>query len=384
MRGCVLKRGNKWAIVVDLPRSGDDPRRQKWLSGYATKRNAERDRPRVLSEIYGGTFVEATDMTLAEYLRHWLSAYASVNVAGRTLQSHTQIIERGIIPELGHVPLSRLSPVAIQTFYSKRLRCGGRKGRPLSPRTVLHSHRVLHEALRHAVKWEMLSRNPADCVEPPRPKASVVTPLDEDECNRLLAAVRGTDYDMPVFLAIWTGMRRGEILALRWADIDLKRGVAAVTRSLQQTAAGLSFKEPKSAKGRRQLALSPDTVAALKSHRVRQAKQRLLLGEGYAKGDLVCPRGDGTPVRPDTFTGSFRGYVSRRGFTKLRFHDLRHTHASLLLKANVHPKIVSERLGHATIGITLDTYSHLLPGMQQEAALTIDAALAAVGNGAQR
>ena len=378
MQGSVRKRGRKWALIVDVPRVADEPRRQKWFSGYSTRREAERDLARILSEMYGGTYVEASTLTLAEYLRYWLDAYASVNVAGKTLEVYTQIIEKGIIPALGCVPLAKLAPVAIQTFYSKRLNSGGREGKALSPRTVLHDHRVLHEALRHAVKWEMLSRNPTDAVEPPRPKAAVVHPLDEKGCNALIREVKGTDYEMPVFLAIWTGMRRGEILALRWSDVDLIRGVAMVTRSLQQTKAGLSFKEPKSAKGRRQLALSPETVTELKAHWTRQAKLRLLLGPGYDNGDLVCPRADGQPVKPDTFTVCFKGFISKRGFPSLRFHDLRHTHASLLLKANIHPKIVSERLGHATIGITLDTYSHLMPGMQEQAALSIDAALAAV------
>jgi len=170
-------------------------------------------------------------------------------------------------------------------------------------------------------------------------------------------------------------MRRGEILALRWSDVDFERGVAMVTRTLQQTGEGLSFKVPKSAKSRRQIALSPETVAILRSYKAKQAAKRLLLGEGYADLDLICARPDGSPVKPDGFTASFKGFVSRRGMTTLRFHDLRHTHASLLLKGNIHPKIASERLGHATIGITLDTYSHLMPGMQEEAARSIDSVL---------
>lgn len=379
MAGCTRRRGNKWVIIVDLPRGEGEPRRQKWFSGYDTKREAKRDLARIQAEIYSGMFVEVTNMNVAEYLRHWLIAYASVNVSAKTLEGYTQLVEQRIIPELGNVPLSRLTPVAIQTFYSKQLTSGGRKSRPLSARTVLHTHRVFREALRHAVKWEMLSRNPADSVEPPRPRATVVAPLDEEACHRLTQAVCGTEYEMPVLLALRTGMRRGEIFALRWADVDLTRCVAQVTRSLQQTKSGLSFKEPKSAKGRRQLALSPETVTALKAHKARQAAQRLLLGGGYAEGDLVCARFDGTPVRPNTFSGAFKSYVARRGFTTMRFHDLRHTHASLLLKGNIHPKVVSERLGHATIGITLDTYSHLLPGMQEVAALSIDAALASAG-----
>jgi integrase len=366
-------------VIADLPRVGDQPRRQKWFSGYKTKHAAERDLARIMCEMYDGTFIEPATTTLAEYLRYWLDAYAAVNVSAKTLERYREIIERGVIPALGHVKLCGVSPSAIQSFYSKQLLSGGMRGGPLSARTVLHYHRVLHEALRHAVKWQLLARNPADAVEPPRPRSVVVHALDESECASLLRAVRATRYELPVFLAIYTGMRRGEILALRWAEVDLGRGVAMVTRTLQQTAEGLSFKEPKSAKSRRQIALSPETVSKLKSHKARQAQQRLLLGPTYADEDLVCAQASGAPIKPDGFTASFKTFVSRRGLKTLRFHDLRHTHASLLLKGNIHPKIVSERLGHATIGITLDTYSHLMPGMQEEAARSIDRALAAVG-----
>jgi integrase len=377
-RGTVRKRGKKWAVITDVPRLGSEPRRQKWFSGYATKKDAERDLSRIMAEMFGGTFVEPSAMTLCEYLRHWLEAYASINVSAKTLERYREIIERAIIPALGHVKLTAVAPAAIQTFYSRQMAAGGMRGGKLSARTVLHYHRILHEALRHAVKWQMLSRNPTESVEPPRPKAVVIKPLDESGCDSLMRAVRGTGYELPVFLAIWTGMRRGEILALRWSDVDFERRVAMVTRTLQQTGEGLSFKEPKSAKSRRQIALSPETVTMLKSHKAIQARRRLLLGEGYADLDLICARGDGSPIKPDGFTASFKGFVSRRGMKTLHFHDLRHTHASLLLKGNIHPKIVSERLGHATIGITLDTYSHLMPGMQEEAARSIDSALSAV------
>ena len=377
-RGTVRRRGKKWIIIADAPRVADEPRRQKTFSGYRTKSDAERDLARIMSEMYGGSFIEPSSMTLCEYLRYWLDAYASVNVSAKTLERYREIIERAIIPVLGHVKLTKLSPGAIQVFYSTQMTSGGMRGGPLSARTVLHYHRVLHEALRHAVKWQMLSRSPADAVEPPRAKGVVVRPLDERECDSLMRAVKSTAYELPVFLAIWTGMRRGEILALRWSDIDLDRGLATVTRTLQQTAEGISFKEPKSSKSRRQIALSPETVLMLKAHKARQATTRLLLGADYGGEDLICARADGTPWKPDGFTASFKGFVSRRGMKTLRFHDLRHTHASLLLKGNIHPKIVSERLGHATIGITLDTYSHLMPGMQEEAARSIDSVLAAV------
>jgi integrase len=205
--------------------------------------------------------------------------------------------------------------------------------------------------------------------------------LDETQTARLLSAARGTRLYVPIVLAIGTGMRRGEILAVRWRDADLVKGTLSVTQSLEQTAGNLRFKAPKTAKGRRVIALPSLVVDELVRHKGEQAQQRLLLGPGYQDCGLVVARADGSPVKPDRFTQEFLDLIRNHNLPRVRFHDLRHSHASQLFKQGVHPKIVSERLGHSTIGITLDTYSHLLPGMQEEAAERFDVALrAAMGN----
>ena len=202
--------------------------------------------------------------------------------------------------------------------------------------------------------------------------------LDDAATAKLLRAATGSRLAIPVTLAVATGLRRGEILALRWKDVDLERASLAVRQSLEQTRSRLcSFKQPKTTKGRRVVALPALAVDALRQHKIEQAKMKLALGGAYEDHDLVCARDDGRPWPPDAFSTAFGGLVRRSEVPAIRFHDLRHTHATQLLRQGVHPKIVSERLGHSTVGITLDVYSHVLPGMQEEAALRTDEALRA-------
>ena len=201
--------------------------------------------------------------------------------------------------------------------------------------------------------------------------------LDEKEMAALLKLVQGTRLYMPILLGVSGGMRRGEILALRWQDLDLETGRAVICRSLEQTREGLRFKLPKTDRGRRTVVLPSFTCDTLRTHRVEQAKNRLALGPAYHDRDLICPREDGSPWPPDMLSTAFAALVRRSGLSHVRFHDLRHTHATQLLKQGVHPKIVSERLGHSNIGITLDTYSHVLPGMQEDAMAVFDGSLRA-------
>jgi integrase len=223
------------------------------------------------------------------------------------------------------------------------------------------------------VRWLLVARNIAEAVEPPRPAHRKMRALDEGQTAAVLGALRSTPLALPVLLAVTTGMRRGEILGLRWQDVDLDGGVVTVQQALEETRAGVRWKQPKTARGRRLVTLPTVAVEALRRYR----EQRELAGPTRPEG-LAVTCGDGHPWRPDEFTRAFARAVRRAGLGPMRFHDLRHTHATLLLRQGVHPKIVSERLGHSTVGITLDTYSHVLPGMQEEAARKLDLALRAV------
>lgn len=377
VKGHIRRRGKgSWAIVLDLGRDSAGKRRQKWHTVRGTKRDAQREMARLLHELNTGAYVEPTRITVGEYLARWLEDYARAKVAPKTFERYAEIIRLHLVPALGGTPLAKLQPLHVQRCYTEALKNGRKDGvGGLSAQTVLHHHRVLREALGHAVRWQLVGRNVADAVQPPRPERTEVQCLDEDAIIRLLDAARGSRLYLPIVLAVSTGMRRGEILGLRWQDVDLNAGVIAVRQAAQQTRAGISFKPPKTAKGRRVVALLELTVEALQQHKVEQAKERLLLGPGYQDHGLVCAQPDGRPWRPDALTNAFAAFVRNAGLPRVRFHDLRHSHATLLLRQGVHPKVVSERLGHATVGITLDTYSHVLPGMQEEAAHKLDIAL---------
>jgi integrase len=316
-------------------------------------------------------------MSVGEYLDQWLRDYAAIHVAPRTRERYTEICRLNIIPSLGFLPLTRLEPQHIQDFYSRALKEGRKDGKGgLSPRSVYHIHRILFEALKHAVKRGLLMRNPAEAVDPPRPGHREMTALTAEQLARFLEAARETPYHILFYIAAYTGLRRSELLALQWQDIDLNLAVLSVLRTLHRLKSGeYVFGEPKSRRSRRQVDLSPSVAILLRKHREEQEATFSLLGMPLTDSDLVFSGLDGQPISPDAVTKAFQRLSQRLGFRKLRFHDLRHTHATLLLQQGVHPKIVSERLGHSSVAITLDTYSHVLPGLQRAAAQRFDKAM---------
>ena len=268
-----------------------------------------------------------------------------------------------------------LAPLHIQAAHAKALTSGRRDGRGgLAKRTVVHHHRVLSEALKQAVRWRLLSINPCGLVDPPRPARREMNTIDEAETAALIGAAESSRIGAPVLLAATTGMRRGEILGLRWSDVDFERRTISVAQTLEETKTALAFKEPKTARSRRMIALPQVAIEALRRHRARQAQERLRVRPAWADLDLVCTDAIGEPIRPDYLTHAFTKLVARLGL-KVRFHDLRHSHLSHLLAAGVHPKVASERAGHTSVGFTLDVYSHVMPGLQEDAANRIDAAL---------
>ncbi len=377
MRGHIKQRAKgSWSIVIDLGRDAAGKRKQKWSTLRGTKKEAQAELTRLLNEINTGEYIEPSRMLVSEYLKRWLKDYAEPSVSPKTNERYAQIIRDNINPTLGNYHLSKLKPLHIQSFYTDCLTSGRKDGKGgLAAQTVLHFHRLLHRALSQAVKWQLLARNPVDAVEPPRPERTEMNAINEASTAQLLDKLTGSVLFSPVLFAVTTGLRRGELLALRWKDVNLDEGRITVNQSLEQTKAGLRFKSPKTERSRRQVPLPSVTVDLLKDHKRNQNEERLRLGPIYQNNDLVFPRPDGSAMPPDSFSTNFAAFIRRSGLKHIRFHDLRHSHATQLLLQGVHPKIVSERLGHSNIGITLDTYSHVLPGMQEDAVLKIDASL---------
>ena len=380
MRGHIRQRGKgTWAVVVSL---GRDPltgkRRQRWETVKGTKRDAERRLTELLRQQDGGAVATPGRMTTGEFLRRWLQDYAATNVRPRTYVDYARIVSGSLIPALGRIPLTRLQPADIQRYHSMLLATGRKNGKGgVSARTVVSRHRVLSEALSHAVKWGLLLRNPAQAVDPPRATAKPVQTLDADGVHAILAAAAGTPYRAVFHLAVTTGLRRSELLALKWKRVDLDLATLQVVEVLHKLpGVGFVTAEPKSAKGRRSVALPPSAVIALREHRAEQEAVRAMLGGTLHDDDLVFSTPDGQPMPPDEITRRFTVLARAVGLSGVTFHSLRHTHATMMLQQGVHPKIVQERLGHSTISITLDTYSHVTPGLQEAAAARFDEALA--------
>ena len=369
MRGHIVKRGkDSYTIVLSL---GTDPatgkRKQRWVSIKGGKRAAERHLAELLHQFEGGTLAESGRTTVGVFLGRWLEEYARHNLSPRGFERYASVVWRHLVPGLGGIELARLRPEQLQRHYAAKLAAG------LSAGSVRYQHAVLHVALATALRWGLIARNPADAIDLPRVRRSEMQTWDEDEVACFLDAAQDSPYYALFYLALFTGMRRSELLALRWSDLDLSLGQASVERGLHQFGDGsYAFTEVKSAKSRRTIALPPSAALMLRGHRERQEAVRAALGASLRDSDLVFATLEGKPLRPNTVTRAWTMLAARAGVKCIRLHDARHTHASLMLKQGVHPKIVQERLGHGSIQITLDTYSHVAPGLQEAAAARFD------------
>ena len=322
------------------------------VAGKLTRAMADRD---------GGLVFDAGNLTVGEYLERWLEDSVKGTVRASTVERHEINIRVHLTPALGRVKLKTLTPAHVRSLHREKLDSG------LAPATVRKIHSTLHKALSQAVADGMMPRNPAD-VKAPRPSPEEIRPLSEAEAGSFLYAAHGDRFESLYVLAITTGLRRGELLGLRWDDADLERGTLRVGRALVREGGRYALGETKTKRGRRRVNLTPRTVNVLKAHRKRQQEERTKLSGLYEDRDLIFATNVGTPINPENLVNrSFKPLLEKAGLPEIRFHDLRHTCATLLLGRGVHPKIVQELLGHATIAMTLDTYSHYLPSMGDQA-----------------
>jgi integrase len=373
MRGHIRKRGSKWAVVVDIGHDEGGQRRQRWHGGFTTRRDAQAELTKILGKVQQGAYVEPSKQTLAQFMRDWLASIrASVRPA--TLSAYKMLTETHILPALGMTPVQRLTDTQLDSFYADLLENGRRDGKgPLSARTVRYVHATIHKALADSVRKGRLARNAAQQATPPAPSTrQQLHTWTAEELRAFLAHVEGARLYPVYFLAATTGMRRAEVLGLCWGNLNLGAGRLAVVQTLVKTVDGVGFSAPKTARGQRSVALDPQTVAVLKDHRKRHLEERMALGLGSPGSEgFVFTNLDGSPVTPSQLSHAFQAQVTASGLPRIRLHDLRHTHATLALQAGIHPKVVSERLGHANIAITLDTYSHAIPAMEEEAAAKV-------------
>lgn len=361
------RKDGRWSAYITVPGHG-----RRYVYGK-TQKEAISELRLLQRRSAEGRAVGSSRLRLEAFLDSWLVA-VEPNLRAQSLRRYRQVLKDHIVPALGARPLTRLEPEELQRLYAAKIRAG------LSPATVRMIHFVLHRALRDAVRWGRCGHNPADQVDPPRLPRKEAAVLGIDEVRAVLDEAIGHPFELLFRTAIMTGLRRGELLALRWRDIELERGVIIVRGTLQPSPAGHPplIAEPKSASSRRTLAIDADLVARLASH--RRAWPSLWDGHGGPPGpdDFVFVSATGRPISPSSLLLSWSRLLRRTGVSHVPFHATRHTAATLMLGAGVSPRVASERLGHATVAMTLDRYSHVSDSLRRDAA---EAVQTLVGDG---
>ncbi len=363
MPGQIIKRGkNTWLVRVYMGRNADGKRRYHNKTIHGTKKEAEKYLGQVLRDRDMGIYAEPSKQTLGEYLDQWLEKVAKPRVMPRTFSSYSGLVNSYIRPGLGDRRLDKLNPLDIQELYNDM------QERGLSPRTVRYVHAVLHSALDQAMKWGLLVRNVTELVDLPRRKRKEMRCLSPDEARAFMETAKEERWGLLFLLMLTTGLRPGEALGLRWNDVDFENKRLYVRYTLVRVRNQKSWKleEPKTSKSRRTVPLPDSIVKMLSTHQKNQAEE-ILKNRGYKNHGFVFASNTGEPVIDRNLLRDFKSILKKTGLPDIRLYDLRHTCATLLLVAGENPKVVSERLGHSSVTLTLDTYSHVLPDMQKAA-----------------
>jgi integrase len=337
---------------------------------YGKRREDVREKlTKAIADRDGGLVYDAGNITVGEYLDRWLNDSVRDTVRQRTWERYEQFVRVHLTPALGKIKLAKLTPAHVRGLYRDKLNSG------LAPRTVLHIHRAFSKALKQAAADGLIPRNPAAPVKPPQPRGEEIRPLNREQVRVLFEAASGDCLEALYIVAVTAGLRRGELQGLKWEDLDLEAGMLQVRRTCSEPKGGHIFEAPKSGKGRN-IRLTQSAVAALRIHRRRQLEERMYKADLWQEQGLVFPSTVGTPLWGGNLNRAFKATLQRAGLPKsTRFHDLRHTCATLLLKQAVNPKFVQELLGHADISLTLNVYSHVLPDMGDATADAMEAAL---------
>lgn len=341
-------------------------KKRKMVSGFKTKKEAQKACAEMITKVENGQYSETSDITIEQFLIDYMENLAKQSVRLTTYNFQLFLVKNHIIPEFRKKKMRVLKPMDIQKFYTKKLENG------LSSGYVKSMHAILGKAFRKAMEWGLIQKNIMQMVTPPKVVNKDVKVWTIEEADKFLKRSKDRKFFIGYVLAIYTGMRRGEIIGLRWHDINIENKTLTINQTLLYTNGNLHFSESKTKGSRRTITLPDFVIQSLKKHRIRQNEFKLQLGKTYDDHDLVACSWNGQPINPTDINKDFTMAIKLSGVPKIRFHDLRHTHATILLQMGENPKLVSERLGHAEVGITLNTYSHVLPNMQKDLANKFD------------
>lgn len=360
MRGHIRQRGNKWCIVIDLGKDENGKRKQKWFSGYDSEGAAEADLPYKLIEVQDGLYLNNNDITIKEYIQIWLKNIKP-DIRPKTYLFYEFCSNNAIIPTLGNIKLNKLKPLHVKNFINKYL-----NDSDISTTTVRHYYRTLSVALNKAVEWEIIAKNPCKKIKPPAPDTPEMNVLTSSQVNKLLEYTKQSEFKimyMPILLSICCGLRRGEALGLQWKDIDFKNGIIKIRNNLQYINKKFILQQPKTKKGKRDIPVPGPIISILQKYKDEQEaiKERLKIKDYNKNEAFVCAWENGSNIIPDYCTKTLPKLLKACNLPSIRFHDLRHTYASLMLNADVNIKILSELLGHSKTSITMDIYAHTMP-----------------------
>jgi len=369
MRGSIRSKGkNSWQLQIYTGVGPDGNAKRYFETVRGRKGDAQKRLTELLSSLDKGVLIPVGRLTVAEHLHQWLEGYVKTNCSQRTYDGYQSIIEGHLIPALGSIQLKHLHPQAIQSYY-------GKSCEKLSARTVHHQHRVLSQSLKYAVRQGYLGRNPAELVDPPSPRKKTMRTLTPFEVEVLFDRAADSYYYPVFYTAVSSGLRQAELLGLRWRDIDLDMLSISVSQVLYKRRGVCQFKEPKTSHSRRRVAMTPKLALFLREYKEQRESLSLHLGKLLSLDDLVFANIEGKPLDPGVLSHTFHRIAIQAGLKDVHFHTLRHTFASLMLLRGAKPKVISEALGHASVAFTMDCYSHIIEGMQEDAMVLLDEVL---------
>jgi len=372
MRGHIRKKGeHSWQITLDTSTGSDGKRRRVYETVRSSRKSdAQRRLNELLVSLEKGVYAPPGRLTLAEHLDNWLTGYVRVNCSIRTLDAVQSIAEHHLIPALGNTQLKHLRPQAIQAYYGKACE-------HLSARTVHYHHRILKQSLKYAVRQGYLSRNPCELVDPPSPRKKPMRTLTPSELEVLLENASSNQFYPVIYTAVSTGLRQAELLGLMWRSLDLDYLSISVNQVLYKRRGVCQFNEPKTSHSRRRVSMTPKLALFLREYKLERERLYQQLGKELTLDSLVFANVEGKPLDPGVLTHNFARIAKRAGLENVRFHDLRHTFASLMFLRGAKPKVISEALGHSSVAFTMDVYSHIIEGMQEDAMALLDEVLPA-------